>query len=92
MSDQIADSAASGTSLLTGVKVNSGVLGLDHRVTFSNCSQYGSDTKLKSILHHFMDEGLLVLLLVVWSVLLLVVGCFLCWWLVGSFIGGWLVL
>ncbi|KAK3705504.1 hypothetical protein RRG08_041378 [Elysia crispata] len=56
--NQVTDSAAAGTSMLTGVKVNSGVLGCDSRVTKGNCSNYRSDTKLKTILHDFIDEGM----------------------------------
>ncbi|RUS82971.1 hypothetical protein EGW08_009256 [Elysia chlorotica] len=57
MDNQVTDSAAAGTSMLTGVKVNSGVLGCDSRVTKGNCSNYRADTRLKTILHHFIDEG-----------------------------------
>ncbi|GFS00841.1 alkaline phosphatase-like [Elysia marginata] len=58
MDSQVTDSAAAGTSMLTGVKVNSGVLGCDSRVTKGNCTNYRSDTKLKTILHRFIDEGM----------------------------------
>ncbi|GFO42559.1 alkaline phosphatase [Plakobranchus ocellatus] len=57
MDSQVTDSAAAGTSMMTGVKVNMGVLGCDSRVAKGNCSNYRRDTRLKTLLHRFIDEG-----------------------------------
>uniref|UniRef100_A0A0B6YRE7 alkaline phosphatase n=1 Tax=Arion vulgaris TaxID=1028688 RepID=A0A0B6YRE7_9EUPU len=55
---QVTGSAAAGSAILTGVKINTGVLGCDSRVKKGNCTAFGPDTKLRTILHAFMDEGL----------------------------------
>ncbi|CAG5129473.1 unnamed protein product, partial [Candidula unifasciata] len=55
---QVTGSAAAGTAILTGVKINSGVLGCDSRVKKGNCSAFTENTKLKTILHAFINEGL----------------------------------
>ncbi|BFZ23548.1 hypothetical protein BsWGS_26586 [Bradybaena similaris] len=55
---QVTGSAAAGSAILTGVKINSGVLGCDSRVKKGNCTAFTPDTKLRTILHAFIDEGL----------------------------------
>ncbi|CAL1547829.1 unnamed protein product [Lymnaea stagnalis] len=55
---QVTGSAAAGSAILTGVKINSGVLGCDSRVKKGNCSLYNDSTRLKTILHAFIEEGL----------------------------------
>ncbi|KAK6964843.1 alkaline phosphatase tissue-nonspecific isozyme [Biomphalaria glabrata] len=55
---QVTCSAAAGSAILTGVKINSGVIGCDSRVEKGNCSQYNERTRLKTILHQFVQEGL----------------------------------
>lgn len=55
---QVTGSAAAGSAILTGIKINSGVLGCDSRVKKGNCSHYNDSSRLKTILHAFIDEGL----------------------------------
>ncbi|KAH9514156.1 hypothetical protein Btru_030436 [Bulinus truncatus] len=55
---QVTCSAAAGTAIMSGVKINSGVIGCDRRVEKGNCTAYNDRTRLKTILHAFLEEGL----------------------------------
>ncbi|XP_059178927.1 alkaline phosphatase, tissue-nonspecific isozyme-like, partial [Physella acuta] len=55
---QVTGSAAAGSAILTGVKINSGVVGCDSRVKKGNCTTFTDKTRLKTIVHAFVDEGL----------------------------------
>ena len=54
---QVPDSAGTGTAILTGVKVNTGVIGCDSRVSKGNCSMYSDDVKLKTLLQAFVEDS-----------------------------------
>ncbi|KAH9513409.1 hypothetical protein Btru_032947 [Bulinus truncatus] len=55
---QVPDSAASGVSMVTGVKVNYGTLGVDADVPYGkDCTTMIESRKLKTILDYALEEG-----------------------------------